>query len=73
MASGEFLDVHQAYRYTCLKTYQYKISNSSWSQIMLIVIVKKFHKEYFATIKRFVYISVIIISNIENKKKLIKF
>ena len=46
--------------------------NSTGSPIMLIVVVKELHKEYFTTIKRFIYISVIIILNIENQK-LIKF
>ena len=35
---------------------------------MFIVIVKELNKEYFITIKRLVYISVIIKSNFENPK-----
>ena len=35
---------------------------------MFIVIVKELNKEYFTTIKRFVYISVIIKLNFENPK-----
>ena len=35
---------------------------------MSIVVVKELHKEYFTAIKIFVYISVRIISTIENQK-----
>ena len=35
---------------------------------MCIVIVKELNKEYFTTIKRFVYMSVIIKLNFENPK-----
>ena len=35
---------------------------------MCIVIVKELNKEYFTTIKRFVYVSVIIKLNFENPK-----
>ena len=30
--------------------------------------MKELHEEYFTTIKRFVYFSVIVLSNIENQK-----
>ena len=54
--------------YTLVKTYQYKINNSTGCQIMFIVIVKELNKEYFTTIKIFVYISVMIKLNFENPK-----
>ena len=39
---------------------------------MVIVVANELHEEYLTTIKRFLYIFVIIISNIENQT-LIKF
>ena len=46
---------------------QCKINNSTGFPKVSIVVVKELNKEYFTTIKSFVYISVIIILNIRNQ------